>query len=67
MEAMDETIVEVTGTITLGDGSTSEFSLSNTDGWSQWGAHTARLGRTVALVEAMNQAVYDEADSTIDA
>lgn len=48
-------ITEITGTITLADGSTSEFSIDAGCGleWSQWGAGESRLWQTTDALEAM--------------
>jgi hypothetical protein len=54
-------IQEIRGTIKLDDGTTSEFSLS-ADGYSQWGATTERLGKTVDALTSMQAAVVDEFD-----
>lgn len=54
---------EVRGTITLADGTVSEFRVSKTDlypaSWQQWGANNLRLGATVDLVEAITNAVRE--------
>jgi len=59
IDRVSSTETSITGTITLADGSTSEFSVNNEYGWQQWGATTERLGRTVGIVEAMAEAVFD--------
>jgi hypothetical protein len=59
--------IHITGTIALPDGSTSEFQiLADFAGLyprdvssAQWGAPTHRLGRTVNLLEAMRDSVYE--------
>lgn len=52
-------IIEVTGKITLSDGSVSEFDIYADGGWQQWGATRERLGQTVDAVSAMAEAVID--------
>lgn len=49
----------VKGTITLPDGSTSEFVIDPETGWQQWGASTGRLGQTSDLITAMAEAVRE--------
>lgn len=46
-------VSEIKGTITLTDGTTSEFSISRDLGWQQWGATTERLGSTVDVMDAL--------------
>ena len=48
-------IAEITGTITLADGSTSEFSITAGCGleWAQWGAGESHLWETAEALEAM--------------
>jgi hypothetical protein len=53
-------VKEIRGTITLADGSTSEFSIGIDGGWQQWGATTERLGTSVDVVEAMTLGLFDE-------
>lgn len=43
----------IEGTITLVDGTTSQFSISPDAGSQQWGADIKRLGHTVDIVGAM--------------
>lgn len=47
----------ISGTITLRDGSTSEFSIDMDYGWSQWGATEDRLYKTVRALEVMSEAL----------
>lgn len=51
--------MRIEGTITLDDGSTSEFSLDLEYGWQQFGASPERLGRTVTLMDALESAMFD--------
>lgn len=44
---------QIKGTITLSDGSESEFSIFDNNEWHQWGAETKRLGQTVDVIEAI--------------
>jgi hypothetical protein len=50
-------IREIKGMITLVDGSTSEFSLNDDLGYSQWGALMPRLGKTVDALQAAAEAL----------
>jgi hypothetical protein len=50
---MSDTVRRVAGTITMADGSTSEFQITGTGVWSQWGADRSRLGDSVDVVDAM--------------
>lgn len=54
-------VKEVTGTITLMDGTRSEFRVLTTDDgyWQQWGATGDRLQLTAELVEAVHHAALD--------
>lgn len=52
-------IQEISGTIKLDDGTTSEFFL-NADGHHQWGASRERLSKTVDALTSMQAAVADE-------
>lgn len=54
--------MRIEGTITLADGSTSEFSLDLEYGWQQFGATPERLGRTVSLMDALESALFDVRD-----
>ena len=47
----------ITGTITLTDGTESQFSIGG--GWMQGGAVTERLSESVAVVEAMVAGLLD--------
>ena len=49
----------ITGTITLPDGSASNFSIGKDGGWQQWGAHPERLGETVEVLEAMTNGLLE--------
>ena len=54
------TVAEVAGTITLADGSKSEFRIGIDFGWSQWGpVDQDRLGETVPVLEGMIQGMKD--------
>lgn len=53
-------IREVQGTITLEDGSTSEFLVTG-GGYTQWGADTERLGETVDLLAGFEE-TFDAAN-----
>jgi hypothetical protein len=48
----------IEGTIVLADGSKSAFFVS-ADGWQQWGANTERLGRSVDLLDAIENALAE--------
>lgn len=60
-------ISEVKGTITLADGTTSEFSIGTDAGWQQWGATTERLGQTVDAIEVMARALAEDNHLVSDA
>ena len=51
-------IREIRGQVILPDGSESEFRISGS-GRQQWGATTARLGKTVDVMDAMTAALED--------
>lgn len=51
---------EISGTITLTDGTTSSFSITGEGGWQQWGASDKRLGASVDIMEAMTLGLYDD-------
>lgn len=53
-------ITEITGKITLADGSVSEFTIGTDGGWQQWGATTERLGQTTDALEAMARALNED-------
>ncbi|HEX6685548.1 MAG TPA: hypothetical protein VF062_22425 [Candidatus Limnocylindrales bacterium] len=53
-------ISRITGTITLTDGSTSEFSIATDGGWQQWGAEPFRLAETVDALEALTRALFED-------
>lgn len=53
-------ISRITGTITLTDGTTSEFSIETDGGWQQWAAEPGRLGRTVDAMEALTRALFED-------
>jgi hypothetical protein len=53
------TSYEVKGTITLADGSTSNFIIERDSGWQQSGADSKRLTRTSNLLAAMTEAVRE--------
>jgi hypothetical protein len=52
-------VSEIKGTITLVDGTTSEFIISRDLIWLQWGAVTDRLGATVEVLEALVAGLAD--------
>lgn len=58
---MSEGVRSIKGTITLTDGTTSEFQIVSVSGdpaWFQWGdASTERMSRTVDVLDAMQEAV----------
>lgn len=54
-------IKSIEGTITLTDGTTSQFSMADGFGWQQWGATQSRLGLTVDVLQAIS-AGLEEAD-----
>ena len=60
METEVQKITEVKGTITMADGSTSEFRIFTDGGWSQWGANTVRLAETGVALDAMANALMDD-------
>lgn len=50
-------VKQIKGTITLDDGSTSEFRVERAEFggfYTQWGAESHRLGRTVNIVEGIS-------------
>lgn len=49
----DQKVASIKGTITLADGSESEFQIGTDYGWSQWGAYRERLSETVPVLDAM--------------
>lgn len=49
----DNRAEKIEGTITLPDGSTSQFQISADYGWQQWGAVTERLYRSQSVVTAL--------------
>lgn len=59
MSERSQDVAEVKGTITLRDGTVSEFSIGTDFGWSQWGATTERLGTTVGVLEGMIEGMKD--------
>jgi sensor domain CHASE-containing protein len=61
--------MQIRGTITLADGSTSEFTTEPDLGWQQWGADQRRLGRTVDVLEAISATVaeFEEENEDEDA
>ncbi len=58
-------VQNITGTITLEDGTTSEFSVS-AESYSQWGAERSRLGITVDVLTAFQFAVSEHDDGYED-
>jgi hypothetical protein len=60
MTERDQDVAEVAGTITLRDGTTSEFRIGTDFGWSQWGpVPQERLGLTVGVLEGMIEGMKD--------
>lgn len=53
-------ITDISGTITLTDGTTSDFTIGTDGEWQQWGATTERLGETVNAMETIVAALLDE-------
>lgn len=64
----EDMVTEIKGTVTLKDGTVSEFSIQAGYGWFQWGERSNRLSRTVPLMDALEQAslefLYDAEDPT---
>lgn len=52
-------VVEISGKVTLSDGTTSEFSVTKDLGWQQWGGTQARLGETVDLMDSLAEAANE--------
>lgn len=50
----------IEGKITLDDGQEIQFDCSTENAWNQWGNSTENKGRTVNLVEKIQQALQDE-------
>lgn len=59
--------MRIDGTITLADGTESSFSVDTEYGWQQWGADNARLGRSVAILDALEAALYENAEDEPEA
>jgi hypothetical protein len=57
--AADAPSYDVRGRVTLDDGPTVEFFVDREHGYSQWGADTDDLGRTVDLMGAIEEAVRE--------
>ena len=53
-------VERIAGTITLTDGSTSEFSIETDGVWQQWGAAQRRLGQTVDVLDALTRGLFDD-------
>lgn len=53
--------IQIKGTITLDNGSTSEFSVTP-DGYNQWGADTGRLGATVDFLTTLHEILAEQKD-----
>ena len=51
---------EIKGTITLADGSVSEFMIGRDGVWQQWGARQERLGESVEVIDALTLGLFDE-------
>ena len=52
----------IEGTITLDDGETIKFDCSTENAWNQWGNSTENKGRTVNLIENIQQALNEEVE-----
>lgn len=52
--------VEITGKIRFTDGSESEFTIDEFNGYNQWGANVERLGRSQPVLEAITDALFDK-------
>ena len=53
-------VERIAGTVTLTDGSTSEFSIAADGLWMQWGAEQRRLGQTVDVMDALTRGLFDD-------
>jgi len=53
--------IEIHGTIKIDDVA-RQFSMSNNGdvGWQQWGQPTEELGKSVAVLDALQLAIYEE-------
>lgn len=60
MTNTQDKVREIKGTITLDDGTTSEFRIGKDFGWQQWGADPTRLSRSVKAVDAMAYGLREE-------
>lgn len=49
----------IEGKITLDDGQEIQFDCSTENAWNQWGNSTENKGRTVDLVEKIQQALSE--------
>jgi hypothetical protein len=56
----DPRVASIAGTITLEDGSTSEFRIGTDYGWSQWAAVRERLSQSVPVLDAMVKGMQEE-------
>lgn len=56
----DLKIAGIEGTITLTDGTTSQFYLSKDGEWQQWGNTKDNLGVGAEALEQIVNALYDE-------
>jgi hypothetical protein len=48
-----QNVRNITGTITLDDGTTSSFLICADEVWRQWGADDTRLGRSIHALELL--------------
>jgi len=52
----------IEGTITLDDGETIQFDVSTENAWNQWGNSNENKGRTVNLLERIQQTLNEEVE-----
>lgn len=57
----------IEGTITLADGTVSNFNIGESGMWHQWGANTKRLGRTVVHMDAIFEGLMESDLLNMDA
>lgn len=53
-------VAAINGTITMTDGTVSEFSITTDGGWQQWGTPRQRLGESVDAMEAMVRGLLED-------
>jgi hypothetical protein len=56
----DDRAAEIKGTITLIDGTVSQFQITRDGIWSQWGAEKDRLARSADIVDVMRDGLINE-------